>query len=296
MAAGGEQAGSPQLVIIAGPNGSGKSTLIAALRASPDVSLPALYVNADDLQRERGIADPEQAQRLATDLRRQALQARRDVMYETVMSHPSKLAELQQAKASGYHIVLHLVATDDPAVNAERVAARVAAGGHDVPTDRIRARYERTLALAPVAVGLADQAFVHDNTLRGLAARIPALQAALMDDRLEPVVEAPAPWVTSLIVRVGERAAEQGAFVGAAQARGLALRPAPLDAGSTQGAIVAIGKRQVLQYDEATRGGVLHERVLLGARIEAIEAGRGARITYRDGVASIEPPRLERTR
>ena len=42
----------PQLVIIAGPNGSGKSTLIAALRASPDVRLPALYINADDLQRK----------------------------------------------------------------------------------------------------------------------------------------------------------------------------------------------------------------------------------------------------
>ena len=49
---------APQLVMISGPNGSGKSTLIGALRADPNIRLPALYVNADDLQRKRGIVDP----------------------------------------------------------------------------------------------------------------------------------------------------------------------------------------------------------------------------------------------
>lgn len=63
---------SPRLVMVAGPNGSVKSTLIEALRASPVVDLPALYINADNLQRERNIQDPIEAQQLAKSLRTQA--------------------------------------------------------------------------------------------------------------------------------------------------------------------------------------------------------------------------------
>jgi predicted ABC-type ATPase len=59
--------------MIAGPNGSGKSTLINALRADSRFDLPTLYINADDLQRDRGIRDARQAQQLANDLRARAL-------------------------------------------------------------------------------------------------------------------------------------------------------------------------------------------------------------------------------
>ena len=82
------------------------------------------------------------------------------------MSHPGKIAELQAAKQAGYHIIVLLVATNYPDINVQRVRIRVAARGHDVPEDRIRARYTRTLALAPAAITLADQAFVFDNTQR----------------------------------------------------------------------------------------------------------------------------------
>src|SRR5690242_14104126 len=98
--------------MVAGPNGSGKSTLIAALRAS-QATLPELYVNADDLQRERGI-DAYAAQKLAAALRAGALHAGRSFMYETVMSHPSKLVELQAAALCGYHNTVYFVATISP--------------------------------------------------------------------------------------------------------------------------------------------------------------------------------------
>ncbi len=71
--------------MIAGPNGSGKSTLITALRADPRFDLSALYINADDLLRERGLADARAAQQLANTLRAEAIASRQDVMYETVM-------------------------------------------------------------------------------------------------------------------------------------------------------------------------------------------------------------------
>src|SRR5688500_6507486 len=97
------------LLMVAGPNGSGKSTLIAALRAS-QAALPELYINADDLQRVHGM-DAYAAQRLATELRASALRHGRSFMYETVMSHPSKLAELQLAALRGYRSTVYIVAT-----------------------------------------------------------------------------------------------------------------------------------------------------------------------------------------
>lgn len=230
---------------------------------------------------------------LAAELRAHALQAREDVMYETVTSHPSKLAELQQAKTGGYRIDVFLVAVESPTINTERVAVRVAAGGHDVPEDRIRARYERTLALAPVAIGLADQAVVFDNTPRG-AGLTP--QAALRDGRLVYLTDAPAQWVQRLVERVNERAAEQQAFIATLQARGLPLRPVRLDGDSTQGPIIAVGKHQVLQYDESTRTSVLHDRVLLGAQADALATREGRRVAFREGVASVEPSSPERSR
>jgi predicted ABC-type ATPase len=48
----------PLLVMVARPNGSGKSTLISALRSARVVgpNLPRVHVNADDIQKEAGLA------------------------------------------------------------------------------------------------------------------------------------------------------------------------------------------------------------------------------------------------
>ena len=212
------EAHPPRLVMVAGPNGSGKSTLITALRADPRFDLPALYINADDLQRQHNI-DARQAQQLANDLRSQAIAARQDVMYETVMSHPSKLVELQQAKDAGYHITVLLVATNDPAINVERVAARVAGGGHNVPEDRTRDRYARTLALAPIAIGYANQAYVFDNTRGGDTGGGLSQQAGLIGDRLVMTGATAAPWVRRVVEQVNARAAELNSLATAVETK-----------------------------------------------------------------------------
>lgn len=194
--------------MIAGPNGSGKSTLIAALRADSRFDLPDLYINADDLQCDRGLGNAREAQHLAIKLRAEAIARRHDVMYETVMSHPSKIAELQAAKNAGYHITVLLVATGDPDVNVNRVAVRVAAGGHDVPEARIRGRYTRMLALAPAAIALADQAVVFDNTGGGETGLGLSQQAVLFGRCLLGNYDAVLlPWVARLIDQINNNIA-----------------------------------------------------------------------------------------
>jgi predicted ABC-type ATPase len=139
--------------MIAGPNGSGKTTLTNQLRAD-GVDL-GHYVNPDEIAKTlEGAygARVRGAQQIAADERQACLEAGRSFSFETVMSHPSKIEVLREAKARGFRTALYFVATESPSLNVARVAQRVLLGGHDVPEDRIRQRYVRTLDLLPQAL------------------------------------------------------------------------------------------------------------------------------------------------
>ncbi len=153
------------LNVFAGPNGSGKSTLIGHLQTS-GLQLGE-YINADDIVKALGLIGDDgsrQGQLLADEARERCLINGSDFSFETVMSHPSKIEFMACAKSSGFQVSLFFVATNDPILNVERVGARVAQGGHDVPTDRIIARYQRTMALLPAAIAACNQATIFDNS------------------------------------------------------------------------------------------------------------------------------------
>lgn len=156
---------APFLIIIAGPNGSGKSTLTRQL-VSSGVDFGE-YINPDEIAATlEGDYDARvhAAQKIADARRATAISERRSFSFETVMSHPSKLDVLRMAKAVGFQVVMYFVATDNPLLNVKRVADRVAKGGHNVPADKIVARYRRTLSLLPDAIHSCDQAVIFDNS------------------------------------------------------------------------------------------------------------------------------------
>lgn len=267
--------------MVAGPNGSGKTTLIETLRASTEVSLPALYVNADDLGREQRL-DARAAQRLATAMRCEAVARRQSVLYETVMSHPSKIAELQAAAVAGYAITVIFVATDHPNVNIERVALRVADGGHDVPRERIRARHRRSLVLAPSALSFAAHGYIYDNTDWGTdAAR--QLQAILVGSRLQSVSSHSAKWVGVLIERANARAAELEDLRHSVKNQ-MPLAVPDLTASVSEGIIAVVGEHFALQIDKASTTARIHDKALLP---RPVAQRQSYRIVYADGVATV---------
>ena len=101
---------------------------------------------------------------LADFLRRRALDAGTSFTFETVMSSPDKVELLRAARARGYRTYLYFIATEDPAINAQRVRNRVAEGGHDVPPEKIVARYHRSLALLPEAIRHTNRAYLFDTS------------------------------------------------------------------------------------------------------------------------------------
>lgn len=155
----------PSLVLLAGPNGAGKSTLYQT-RVAPSFAGP--FINADIIQRDE-LRDPSmeaayEAARIAETRRAALLAAGRSFAAETVFSHPSKLEIVETARACGYLVVVMHVGVASPELSVARVQSRREEGGHDVPEDKIRARYVRSQPLIRQAVLRADRGIVFDNS------------------------------------------------------------------------------------------------------------------------------------
>ncbi len=191
--------------VIAGPNGSGKSTLAAQLRAETATS-PGIWVNADEIAarlhaESSGNADQSLAAAIEADrLRHAALDTGQNLITETVMSDPRWELFFRKAKVRGYRIALYFVTTSDPAINVARVSARVALGGHTVPENRIRSRYDKVMKrMLPLVLPLTDRAYLFDNS--GVEAGM-LLIAVYRDGRLivreEAQVSSLAGWLAAL--------------------------------------------------------------------------------------------------
>lgn len=159
----------PVFHLLAGPNGAGKSTLYRALVKDKLISADLTFVNADLYERDhlQHITDPEQRSKAARDwadaLRTAKLARGESFVSETVFSHESKLALIEEAVAHGYVVALYVVALDDPQRLLARVQRRVREGGHDVPPERILARYPRTLVNLSKAICLATVAYLYES-------------------------------------------------------------------------------------------------------------------------------------
>ena len=162
----------PSLVLLAGPNGAGKSTLYQT-RVAPVFAGP--FINADLIQRDelrdRSMQASYEAARIADARRGEMLEAGRSFATETVFSHPSKLEVIEAARARGYLVVVMHVGVEGPDLSVGRVRGRTEEGGHDVPEEKIRARYARGQPLIRDAVLRADRGMVFDNSRLNKAPR-----------------------------------------------------------------------------------------------------------------------------
>ena len=156
----------PILHLIAGVNGAGTTSFYRYFleRMTPG----AEFVNADELARDRwpGHEDEHvvEAAGLAAARREELLDARKTFVAETVFSHESKLALVEAAQRLGFRVFLYHVHVGSAELARARIATRVDQGGHDVPGDKVEARYERTLRLIPSAAPFADMTLVFDNS------------------------------------------------------------------------------------------------------------------------------------
>jgi predicted ABC-type ATPase len=157
----------PIVIALAGPNGAGKTTFYHAHLESAGLRL----VSADILARELEM-DPYAAANVASEVRKTLIEQRESFVSETV---GNKLSLLKHAAQAGYAVVLCFIGVTGPEVSEQRVAMRVSQGGHDVPQEKLVARYPRTIANLKASIRELSHVWVFDNDDLSVPFRLTAI-------------------------------------------------------------------------------------------------------------------------
>jgi predicted ABC-type ATPase len=158
----------PTVVVIAGPNGAGKSTTAPALLR--DFAQLSAFVNADVIAQGLSAYDPEAeavaAGRIMLQRMREFAEDARDFAFETTLASRTFAPFLQRLKNErSYRVFLVYIWVPSPDEAVARVASRVLRGGHHVPEDVVRRRYQRSLwNFLHLYMRLADAWSFHDNS------------------------------------------------------------------------------------------------------------------------------------
>jgi predicted ABC-type ATPase len=152
-------------IVFAGVNGAGKSTLynIADLRN-------AERVNTDEILEEaegdwRNPKDALQAMRKGINLINNYLADGISFCQETTLTGKRIFKVLETVKKSGYFIEMYYVGLESVDISIERVAKRVEMGGHGIPEDDLRRRFEVSQNNLKKSIGICDYIYVYDNSL-----------------------------------------------------------------------------------------------------------------------------------
>lgn len=157
----------PNLYIIGGANGSGKTT--ASMSLLPNFLDCFEYVNADAIGAALSPFNSESVAITAGRIMLERLQtlsnSGTDFAFETTLAARSFAAFPRSCKTKDYTINLIYFWLRSPELAVARVARRVASGGHSIPEDVIRRRYDRGLLnLIALYLPLCDNWIIYDNS------------------------------------------------------------------------------------------------------------------------------------
>ncbi|HEX2256605.1 MAG TPA: AAA family ATPase [Afifellaceae bacterium] len=139
----------PDLIIIAGPNGAGKTTFASEYPPITQRGLP--FVNADEIARELTRPGVSEAQ---TDLRSgRAMPERVDALIgagtdfalETTLASLTYAQKIPLWRQRRYVVSLVYVRLPSVEDSIIRVRRRVEAGGHGIPEEALRRRFEKSI-------------------------------------------------------------------------------------------------------------------------------------------------------
>jgi predicted ABC-type ATPase len=155
-----------RIIAAAGTNGAGKSTIVGPLIRAAGGG----YFNPDEHTRElAAIGVPlEQANALAWrkgyDALQRAIDESLNFAFETTLGGSSITVELLRALAVGRRVTILYVGLASPELHIQRVAERVARGGHDIPEEKIRERFDNSRANLLKFIGTRAEIRVWDNS------------------------------------------------------------------------------------------------------------------------------------
>ncbi|MGD2113973.1 MAG: zeta toxin family protein [Acidobacteriota bacterium] len=158
----------PRLYVLAGVNGGGKSSIGGAVFRKRGAD----YFNPDEVARklraERTSLTQREANGAAWQIGRalleRAIRDRLDFAFETTLGGTTMTRLLEEAAECGIDVFVWYVGLATAELHMERVAERVRRGGHPIPEEDIRRRWDRSrLDLVRLLPRLRELK-VYDNT------------------------------------------------------------------------------------------------------------------------------------
>jgi len=156
-----------KIVIIAGPNGVGKTTF--AREYLPHEAGCPDFINVDLISAGLSPFNPQRAALRAGRLMLQEIHRRvrngDSFAFETTLSGRSYAHLIPRWREKGYHVKLIFLSLPSVDLAVSRVLARVAQGGHDIPEQVIRRRFDAGLRnFEDLYRGLVDSWALYDNS------------------------------------------------------------------------------------------------------------------------------------
>lgn len=139
---------TPVIAVLAGVNGAGKSSVAGGfLEKEGDA-----FFNPDTVAQQIRSLHPDipltlanaHAWQIGKSLLEQAITSGRDYRFETTLGGRTIAQLLEQAARSGHRLHLWFCGLASADLHLRRVRSRVAHGGHDIPEEKIRERWNRS--------------------------------------------------------------------------------------------------------------------------------------------------------
>ncbi len=157
----------PQLYVISGCNGAGKTTASYALL--PEMLGCSQFVNSDEFAKSLSPFSPDaasiQASKLMLLKMNYLFNRKEDFAIATTLATRSLKRMIVKSRAQGYNVTILYFWLNSPELAIERVRARVASGGHNIPDEVVRRRYTAGLHyFFNVYRQMADRWILADNS------------------------------------------------------------------------------------------------------------------------------------
>ena len=158
----------PVLYVLAGVNGAGKSSI----GESEFRSQGSPVFNPDTIAQQIRLLHPDisltlanaHAWQIGKSLLEQAIAGGHDYRFETTLGGLTIAQLLEKAARSGHRLRIWFCGLASPELHLRRVQSRVALGGHDIPKDKIRERWNRSRENLVRLLPLIDHLRVYDNS------------------------------------------------------------------------------------------------------------------------------------
>jgi len=158
----------PRIYVLAGVNGSGKSSIGGATVRSRGAD----YFNPDEVARDLRAERPALALREANGaawqigrgLLERAIREHLDFAFETTLGGATITRLLEEAAQCGMDVFIWYVGLATPELHIERVTARVRLGGHPIPEEDIRRRWDHSRLNLVRLLPRVQELKVYDNS------------------------------------------------------------------------------------------------------------------------------------